>query len=546
MTQAAVRLPLLDEVLADQKRLTAVERFAQRHEAEEGVAQAKYYRDLIPLSPPGKDQQYAFHVDLDRCTGCKACVAACHRMNGLDEDESWRSVGLLHGGTSNEPVQKTVTAACHHCLEPACASGCPVGAYEKDPETGIVRHLDDQCIGCQYCMLTCPYEVPQFNRRLGIVRKCDLCADRLSEGEAPACVQGCPNEAISIRLVDRENTVAEAQAEAFLPGAPSPAITLPTTTYATETPLPRNVLPADFYDVRPAAQHQPLVIMLVLTQLSVGAFAAETLLAGLDGTGAFAAMRPTQAALALASGLVALAASVLHLGRPAFAFRAVLGLRTSWLSREIVAFGAFAALAVLYAASLWGGWFEQWQSALAMSVVSVGAAAVFCSALLYHATRRRYWHLSATAFRFFMTTTVLGLGVSLWVLIALTGDGGGTLSGARTLVAVLLVAASMAKLAFEASVFLHLRDRQQGDLKRSAVLLVGPLASSTRARFALGAMGGLVVPALLWASGALVEPGSSATFFATAALGTLIAGEIFERRLFFSAVSAPRMPGGAG
>ena len=67
--------------------------------------------------------------------------------------------------------------------------GCPVGAYEKDALTGIVRHLDDQCIGCRYCMLTCPYEVPQYSVRKGIVRKCDMCADRLAESEAPACVQ---------------------------------------------------------------------------------------------------------------------------------------------------------------------------------------------------------------------------------------------------------------------------------------------------------------------------------------------------------------------
>src|SRR6266566_3266557 len=87
------------------------------------------------------------------------------------------------------------------CLEPACMHGCPVGAYEKDALTGIVRHLDDQCIGCRYCMLTCPYEVPQYCVRKGIVRKCDMCADRLAESEAPACVQACPNEAIAIRIV---------------------------------------------------------------------------------------------------------------------------------------------------------------------------------------------------------------------------------------------------------------------------------------------------------------------------------------------------------
>jgi len=83
--------------------------------------------------------------------------------------------------------------------------GCPVLAYDKDETTGIVRHLDDQCIGCQYCILKCPYDVPKYSESRGIVRKCDMCHDRLSVGEAPACVQACPNEAIRIITVNQED-----------------------------------------------------------------------------------------------------------------------------------------------------------------------------------------------------------------------------------------------------------------------------------------------------------------------------------------------------
>ncbi|MEZ6126844.1 MAG: 4Fe-4S dicluster domain-containing protein [Planctomycetaceae bacterium] len=110
-------------------------------------------------------------MDLDRCSGCKACVVACHSLNGLDEKETWRDVGLLIGGTRNQPVMQHVTTACHHCLEPGCMEACPVDAYEKDPVTGIVRHLDDQCFGCQYCTLACPYDVPKYHSGKGIVRK---------------------------------------------------------------------------------------------------------------------------------------------------------------------------------------------------------------------------------------------------------------------------------------------------------------------------------------------------------------------------------------
>src|SRR5688572_4909274 len=136
---ARKRLPLINAYLEEQQTLTAVTRFAQLHERDALPAQARYYESLLPLEKPKPGQQYAFSVDLDRCTGCKACVTACHSLNGLDEGETWRAVGLLHGGNIASPMQQTVTTACHHCIEPACMAGCPVNAYEKDPLTGIVR-----------------------------------------------------------------------------------------------------------------------------------------------------------------------------------------------------------------------------------------------------------------------------------------------------------------------------------------------------------------------------------------------------------------------
>jgi formate dehydrogenase iron-sulfur subunit len=541
------RLPLLEHFLREQGTMTAVERFAQRHENEVLPSHARFYRDLLPASPPAPGQQYAFQVDLDVCTGCKACVTACHNLNGLDEGEAWRSVGLLHGGTSAAPVQQSVTTACHHCLDPACMTGCPVGAYEKHPVTGIVKHLDDQCIGCQYCTFTCPYEVPQYSAARGIVRKCDMCSDRLAVGEAPACVQACPNEAIAITLVDRRQVLEDAQGDAFLPGAPSPAITAPTTAYKTTRALPRNLLPANFYAVKPSHQHKPLVVMLVLTQLSAGAFCIDALGAPVLPASAAAAIGPVHSLVAAAVGIAALAASIFHLGRPRYAFRALIGLRTSWMSREILAFGLFAPLAMLYAASFWQHAVAQmlgvapWtdaagarvHDALRGAVATAGLVGVLCSVLIYHVTRRAWWSASSTGFKFFMTAAVLGLATGELTLSLGRTPSMGAL--ASTVARTLIVACAL-KAAGELTILRHLRDKRYSDLRRTAVLLTGDLRAYSTARFALLLAGAV---ATAWQ---LDHPLS----VSAAAIGLLLLllGELLERTLFFAAMCSPGMPGG--
>src|SRR5687767_13895812 len=202
MLASPENLPLLAELLDEQQRLdTPVARFSSAQDSGAIAQISALAIQLIPISKPKPGEQYAFEVDLDSCTGCKSCVAACHSLNGLDDTETWRDVGVIVSPSRARPFTQTVTSACHHCADPACLNGCPVLAYEKDPITGIVRHLDDQCIGCSYCILKCPYEVPKFSSRLGIVRKCDMCHSRLAEGEAPACAQACPTHAIRIVTV---------------------------------------------------------------------------------------------------------------------------------------------------------------------------------------------------------------------------------------------------------------------------------------------------------------------------------------------------------
>lgn len=546
-------MTLLDVLLDEQQDLSAVEKFSNWHGFDGPPVQAKFYSSLIPASPPGPGQQYAFDVDLDRCSGCKACVAACHTLNGLDEHETWRDVGMLIGGTTTAPVIQHVTTACHHCVEPACLNACPVDAYEKDPVTGIVKHLDDQCFGCQYCTLACPYDVPKYHSGKGIVRKCDMCSSRLAVGEAPACVQACPHEAISIRLVETQQVIEDSEANVFLPAAPDPQFTLPPTTFRTKRAFPRNLLPVDYYSVSAQHPHWPLIVMLVLTQLSVGAFATLLWLQRWVAEDALSAVRPLQSLTALVIGLTALAAAVLHLGRPLLAYRAFVGLRHSWLSREIIAFGAFAKLAVAFAAIIWLGEFlsvsPRMEAALAWSVVVSGLVGVGCSVMIYAVTRKPLWGFVATNVRFFLTAALLGV-ATVWLTtlaLSLGGYPGAAIvmESAADRLCQTLIWLNVAKLVFEASLFLHLLTRQMTPLRRSALLQVGVLSKVTTARFACGAVGGLLMPLVL--RRLLDQPVEGHPIVIAGAMTLLflicLTGELLERYLFFAAVAAPRMPG---
>ena len=509
---------LIDELLTEQRSLTAVTRFAQKHEAAEIPLQERFYRDLLPLAKPQPGEQYAFEVDLDRCTGCKACVAACHSLNGLEDDESWRAVGLLVSGEPAEPFQQTVTTACHHCIDPGCLHGCPVLAYEKDEATGIVRHLDDQCIGCQYCVLKCPYEVPRYSDRLGIVRKCDMCTNRLSVGEAPACVQSCPNEAIRITVVNKIAVAQQhIQTESFLPATPDPRHTVPSTRYISMRALPDNIQAADAAHLTPAAGHHPLVFMLVLTQASVGAMvcALARQWAGQPES------LPLLAAAAL-FGLGGIAASILHLGRPLHAWRALLGVRRSWLSREILAFGAYApsvllllATEVLPIPSL--------QTPALIGAAASGLLALFCSIMVYSDTPREFWSFGRTAPRFIGTAALLGL--AMWTLF----DPAPGLFAAITAAAIL-------KFGLELALFRHLGQGGSRALKRSAMLQSDALLSWTIARVLTLLAGGVGLAQYASATG---NPMAAPVLF-----GLLLASELIERVLFFRSVAQPIMPGG--
>jgi len=151
--------------------------------------------------------------DATRCIGCRKCEAACQKVNELPVPEKpFDDLTVLETRRRTDDATFTVVnkygkpdhpvfrkAQCNHCLEPACASACFVKAFEKSP-TGAVVYDPTVCVGCRYCMIACPFEVPTYEYDDPItprVRKCTMCQPRLLEGKLPGCVESCPKEALT-------------------------------------------------------------------------------------------------------------------------------------------------------------------------------------------------------------------------------------------------------------------------------------------------------------------------------------------------------------
>ncbi len=140
-------------------------------------------------------RQRALLIDIARCVGCGACTDACREQNGLpqveDKDLTANSYTVLQ-----ERGDYYVRKLCRHCVEPTCVSVCPVGAFTKTPE-GPVTYDGSKCIGCRYCMMACPFDVPRYewDSRAPLVSKCIMCHERVKEGGQTACAEACPAEA---------------------------------------------------------------------------------------------------------------------------------------------------------------------------------------------------------------------------------------------------------------------------------------------------------------------------------------------------------------
>ncbi len=188
-------------------RRTALKTFVAAGAAAACVPEAAEAR--LDRKPSPED--YGLLVDAVRCVGCRACVARCREANGKAAD-----VQVVNGAAYDAPLDlnaQTLTvikrwddgrdagyvkAQCMHCVEPACASVCMLGALHKGAH-GVVEYDASKCVGCRYCQVACAFNVPKFEWAKAVPRivKCELCRHRYAEGKGPACAEVCPRDAVT-------------------------------------------------------------------------------------------------------------------------------------------------------------------------------------------------------------------------------------------------------------------------------------------------------------------------------------------------------------
>jgi formate dehydrogenase iron-sulfur subunit len=475
-----------------------------------------------PILPLDAGEQYRFTFSMDACIGSHSCEGACAEQNGNPVGVNWRKVGELEAGTFPTTKRFNLSMACNHCLDPSCLSGCPTNAYVK-LGNGIVKHEAEKCIGCQYCIWNCPYEVPAFNPDRGIVTKCDMCLPRLDAGQSPACVDACPTRAIGVEKVNVAAWRAD-HATANGPGLPSADATLSTTRIILPAGTPADTVRADDQPVRPEDPHWPLIVLTLFTQVAVGAVAATV--ATEVVLGADHASAPMGGAVAaFCAGVLALAVSVLHLGRPVQAWKALANLRRSWLSREVALFALFAAAAMAYTAA----WRLRGPTLpVGLVAVGLGLAGVYASGRLYLVPARPVWNSPRTLVAFFATALAIG---PLVAVLAIDWRGQSNLV-VSTLLATAAVG-TMTQLLVYRSLIERVASRREREYRGTARLLF----SFYRRLFIVRVATALVACGVLAASVALPLTGTAFTVRVALALVCTGVGELIGRYLFYVTVT---------
>jgi Fe-S-cluster-containing dehydrogenase component len=171
------------------------------------------------LTENNEKEFYGILYDSNYCVGCRSCEAACAEAHHLPVPEDELQAGVLRSTSENqrcvinaistEQGEMYVKTQCMHCNEPACVAACLTKAMYKTKE-GPVIWREEKCMGCRYCMVSCPFDVPKFEYHSANpkIQKCDMCYDRIVKGEKPVCVEACGG---ALFFGTRRELIAEAR-----------------------------------------------------------------------------------------------------------------------------------------------------------------------------------------------------------------------------------------------------------------------------------------------------------------------------------------------
>lgn len=141
-------------------------------------------------------KRYTFSFNADRCIKCWACEVACQQWKGIQPGTvKLRKVTEETEGIFPNVMRKFSSETCRHCADAPCAAACTENAISIREEDGIVVVDPEKCNGCRVCFKVCPYDIPQFDEA-GKMQKCDMCLDRIQNGQEPICAATCPTMAL--------------------------------------------------------------------------------------------------------------------------------------------------------------------------------------------------------------------------------------------------------------------------------------------------------------------------------------------------------------
>jgi Fe-S-cluster-containing dehydrogenase component/DMSO reductase anchor subunit len=301
---------------------------------------------------------------------------ACTIENQLAPDVSWRRVETFN--PRRHPIAPVfhLSIACNHCADAACMNACPALAYRRDAPTSAVLLDGDSCIGCGYCAWACPYDAPVFDESAGVMTKCTWCADRLRAGLKPACATHCPTGALDF------TAIAPGERVQALEGLPATALdprlhVIPLLPGRTQPEMQHTDAAQDFSPAPSAEPRAPDAQISLRHEWPLAAFTlAAASLVGLVA-GAATGVRGIPAWACAIAAAAAMALSSAHLGRPLRAWRALLNVRRSWLSREVAALSLFSAVTTLWL------WLAPESRVPGWTAAAIGFAGLFAADQLY-------------------------------------------------------------------------------------------------------------------------------------------------------------------